>query len=71
MLQINPFLNCTIYSGIIVHIGRNIHSRAIPIYEELVNVEKLITKQNMLFVGVPLSIKDGDGIPVRPVAFIY
>jgi kynurenine formamidase len=46
-------------------------SRAIPIYEELVNVEKLLTKQNMMFVGVPLSIKDGDGIPVRPVAFIY
>jgi hypothetical protein len=23
MLQINPFLDCTYYSGIIVHIGRN------------------------------------------------
>jgi hypothetical protein len=23
MLQINPFLDCTIYSGIVVHIGRN------------------------------------------------
>ena len=27
MLQINPFLDCTIYSGIIVHIGRNTHLR--------------------------------------------
>jgi hypothetical protein len=25
MLQINPFLDCTVYSGIVVHIGRNIH----------------------------------------------
>jgi CHAT domain-containing protein len=25
MLQINPFLDCTIYSGIVVHIGRNNH----------------------------------------------
>jgi hypothetical protein len=23
MLQINPFLDCTLYSGIAVHIGRN------------------------------------------------
>jgi hypothetical protein len=23
MLQINPFLDCTVYSRIIVHIGRN------------------------------------------------
>lgn len=23
MLQINPFLDCTVYSGIVVHIGRN------------------------------------------------
>jgi hypothetical protein len=28
MLQINPFLDCTIYSGIIVHIGRNSHHSA-------------------------------------------
>jgi hypothetical protein len=25
MLQINPFLDCTVYSGIVVHIGRNSH----------------------------------------------
>ena len=27
MLQINPFLDCTLYSGIVVHIGRNNHSQ--------------------------------------------
>lgn len=27
MLQINPFLDCTLYSGIVVHIGRNNHKR--------------------------------------------
>ena len=26
MLQINPFLDCTVYSGIVVHIGRNSHN---------------------------------------------
>lgn len=46
-------------------------SRAIPIYEGLINVDRLLTKQNLLFVGPPLSIKDGDGIPVRPVVFVY
>ena len=25
MLQINPFLDCTVYSRIIVHIGQNSH----------------------------------------------
>jgi hypothetical protein len=28
MLQINPFLDCTLYSGIVVHIGRNNHVAA-------------------------------------------
>ena len=27
MLQINPFLDCTIYSGIVVHIVRNTQSK--------------------------------------------
>lgn len=46
-------------------------SREIPIFEQLVNVDKLITKKDMLFVGVPLNIKEGDGILVRPVVLIY
>ena len=46
-------------------------SRGVPIYEQLFNVDKLLDKKNMYFVGVPLNIKDGDGMMVRPVVFIY
>ena len=46
-------------------------SRGIPAYEQLVNVEKLLDKENMLFVGAPLNIKDGDGMLVRPVVLIF
>lgn len=45
-------------------------SRNIPIYECLFNVDRLLGKANMFFVGVPLNIKDGDGMMVRPVVFI-
>ncbi len=45
--------------------------RGIPIYEQLFNVDKLLGKKNMYFVGVPLNIKDGDGMIVRPVVFVY
>lgn len=46
-------------------------SRGIPVYEQLVNVSQLLDKVNMYFVGVPLNIKDGDGMMVRPVVFVY
>jgi arylformamidase len=46
-------------------------SRGIPVYEELVNVDKLLGKAKMFFVGVPLNIKGGDGMTVRPVVFVY
>lgn len=46
-------------------------SRSIPIYEQLCNVDKLLGEEKMFFVGVPLNIKDGDGMIVRPVVFIY
>ena len=46
-------------------------ARSIPVYEALNNVEKLIEKENMLFVGAPLNIKDGDGMLVRPVVLVY
>ena len=46
-------------------------SRGIPVYEELLNVDKLLGKEQMFFVGVPLNIKDGDGMMVRPVVFVY
>ena len=45
-------------------------SRGIPLYESLFNVDKLLGKTNMFFVGVPLNIKDGDGMMVRPVVFV-
>jgi arylformamidase len=46
-------------------------SRGIPVYEQLVNVENLVGKENLYFVGVPLNIEDGDGMIVRPVALVY
>jgi kynurenine formamidase len=46
-------------------------SRGIPIFEQLFNVEKLVGKQKMYFVGPPLNIKDGDGMMVRPVVLVY
>lgn len=46
-------------------------SRGIPVYETLVNVDSLLGKSNMYFVGVPLNIKDGDGMLVRPVVLVY
>ena len=34
MLQINPFLDCTLYSRITVHIGQNTHhDKSVPFTE--------------------------------------
>ena len=46
-------------------------SRAIPVYEMLRNLDKLVGQQKMFFVGVPLNVKGGDGMPVRPIVFLY
>jgi kynurenine formamidase len=46
-------------------------TRGIPVYEQLVNVESLLGKENMYFVGVPINIKDGDGMIIRPVVLVY
>ena len=46
-------------------------SQGIPVYEQLFNVEKFLGRERMYFVGVPLNIKDGDGMMVRPVVFVY
>jgi kynurenine formamidase len=46
-------------------------SRSIPVYEQLCNLDQLVGREKMFFVGVPLNIKDGDGMLVRPVALIY
>ncbi len=46
-------------------------SRGIPVYEQLFNVERLLDKERMFFVGVPLNIPGGDGMLVRPLVFVY
>jgi kynurenine formamidase len=46
-------------------------SRGIPVYEQLQNLDKFLGKEKMFFVGVPLNIKGGDGMMVRPVVFVY
>jgi kynurenine formamidase len=46
-------------------------SRQIPVYEGLFNVDQLLDGKRMYFVGVPISVKDGDGMLVRPVVFVY
>jgi kynurenine formamidase len=46
-------------------------SRKIPIYEGLYQLDKLLSYQNMYFIGVPLNIKDSDGMLVRPVVLVF
>lgn len=46
-------------------------SKGIPVFEQLVNVEKLLGRKAMYFVGAPLNIKDGDGMMVRPLVLVY
>lgn len=54
-----------------VPIHHSFLSRGIPVYEQLFNVERLLDKERMYFVGVPVNIRDGDGMVVRPVVFVY
>jgi len=46
-------------------------SRGIPVYEQLQHVDRLLGRKRLHFVGAPLDIKDGDGMMVRPVVFVY
>ena len=46
-------------------------SRGIPVFEQLFNVNRLLNKQEMFFIGQPLNIENGDGMIVRPVVFVY
>jgi kynurenine formamidase len=46
-------------------------SNGIPVFEQLVNVDKLLGRKAMYFVGAPLNIKDGDGMMVRPLVLVY
>jgi len=57
--------------GRVAPIHESFLSRDIPIYEELFNVDRLLGKENMFFTGVPLNVKDGDGMIVRPIVFVY
>ena len=57
-----------------VPIHHSFLSRGIPVYEQLFNVSTLLDRMGtsaMYFVGVPLNIRDGDGMIVRPVVFVY
>ena len=57
--------------GQVAPIHESFLSRGIPIYEELFNVDRLLEKENMFFTGVPLNVRNGDGMIVRPVVFVY
>jgi len=46
-------------------------SRKIPIYEGLFQLDRLLSFQDMYFIGAPLNIKDGDGMLVRPVVLVF
>ncbi|WP_242083860.1 cyclase family protein [Aestuariivivens sediminis] len=49
----------------------NIFKNEIPLYEALENVGALLDKENIIFIGFPLKFKNGNGSPVRAVAFVY
>lgn len=48
-----------------------IFSQEIPLFETLENVEVLLDKENIIFIGLPLKFENGNGSPVRAAAFIY
>jgi kynurenine formamidase len=48
-----------------------IFEQEIPLFETLENVEALLDKENIIFIGFPLKFDNGNGSPVRAVAFIY
>ena len=46
-------------------------SREIPVIEGLVNLEKILWQENVVFSAFPINIKGGNGSPVRAAAIIY
>jgi arylformamidase len=46
-------------------------SRDIPNIEGLVNLESLVGEKEIVFVGFPLKIRDGNGAPMRAAALVY
>jgi kynurenine formamidase len=45
--------------------------KGIPVFEQLVNVDKLLNLENAIFIGLPLKIKGSNASPIRAVAFVY
>ena len=46
-------------------------SREIPNIEGLSNLETIVGEEKIVFVGFPLKIENGNGGPMRAVAFVY
>ncbi len=46
-------------------------SRDVPSIEGLVNLEKIVNETQVVFIGFPLKIKDGNAGPMRAAALIY
>jgi kynurenine formamidase len=46
-------------------------TKGIPLFESLEDLSPLLNKKNIIFVGFPLKFKNGNGSPVRAVAFVY
>jgi kynurenine formamidase len=70
-MQEQAQVESNILTAQVVPVHHSFLSRGIPVYEQLFNVESLIFKERMFFVGVPANIRDGDGMIVRPVVFVY
>ena len=46
-------------------------SREIPVIEQLVNLDRIVDEDHVVFVGFPLKIADGNGAPMRAAALVY
>lgn len=46
-------------------------TREIPLFESLEDISPLLEEENVIFVGFPLKFQNGNGSPIRAVAFVY
>ena len=46
-------------------------TNGIPLFEGLEDISPLQGKENVIFIGFPLKFKEGNGSPIRAVAFVY
>lgn len=53
-----------------VEVERQLLRQGVVTITDLVNTDKLPTNTTFMFYALPLNIKDGDGSPVRAVAFV-